>query len=151
MTPTTDITEAIRMECEALGDADYTIPQLVDIIDRDYPEAVAEATAKGRRQTITNFVKNVVAPPSSKQPRLPGFEHLPLRISLPAEGGFIYRSSRVATLDDFAAHLEILDDGIRADTTRRNEYFDAVERVAQLLRTHGVARIADLPEFPEPA
>jgi hypothetical protein len=142
----TDINEAIQIECEALGDADYTIPQLVDIIDRNYPEAVAEATANSRRQQVTRFVKNFVAPPSSKQPRLPGFENLPLRISLPAEGGYIYRSARVATMDDFYAHLEILDDGIRADTKRRDEYFDAVEQVAQLLRVHGVKRLAEIPE-----
>jgi hypothetical protein len=140
----TDIDEAIRIECEALGDADYTIPQIVDIIDRDYPEAVAEATNKGRRRTITNHVKSHVAPP--KQPRLPGFEGLPLRISLRAEGGgFVYRSSLVASIDDFRAHLEILNEGIKADTVARDQFRDAIENAERLLRTHNVERLADVP------
>jgi hypothetical protein len=141
-----DLAEAIRIEIELKGDADYTIPEIVDLIERNYPQAVADATRDGRRAIVTKAVKAQVAPPASQQPRLPGFEELPLRISLPAEGGgYTYRSTRNATEQDFAAHLQILDDGIASDTLRRNEYAEAVNKVVQLLRANSVHRICELP------
>lgn len=143
--PITNIAEAIRIEIEGFGEADYTIPQLVDIIERKYPEAVAEATAKGRRQTITNHVKSQVAPPRSKQPMLPGFDGLPLRISLRVEGGFVYRSSLKATMDDFQAHLDLIDEGIAADQVARDQYVDGMERAGLVMRSHGVDRLIDVP------
>ena len=149
--PLTDLTEAIRYQCDQLGYADWTIPEIVDSVLREHPEAVAEAIRKSQRAMVTKAVKAEVAPPASQQPPLPGFENLPLRISLPAEGGgYVYRDSRVASLRDFSAHREILDEGIRADIRRRDMFAEAVEVVSDLLGKHGVSCIRDLPPDAQP-
>ena len=138
--------EAVQLEEQARGDHSYSIPEIADAVEANYPAAVAEFTRTSRQAAIRRGVKAIIAPPASQQPSLPGFGDLPLRISLPAEGGdFIYKSTRSATSDDFAAHLKILDDGIKSDQRRRVMYVNAVEKVSELLTVHGVGCIADLP------
>lgn len=143
--PITDLAEAIRTQIAQRGDRDYTIPEIADAVMADHPEAVAEAIRTRQRTIVTRAVKDQIAP-ATEQPTLPGFDAIPLRISLPTEGGFIYRSTRVASLDDFITHQHaVLDTNITDAIRRRDAFAGDVDKIRALFEQHGVDRIADLP------
>lgn len=145
--PAQDLLNVIEAQCELRGDNDYTIPEIVDAVLKDHPDVVAEATRSSQRAIVTRAVKSHVAPAASQQPTLPGFDHIPVRIALPADGGgYVYRAAYVCTLDDFQEHMtNVLDANITKAVERRDEFRGAVEELAVLFSEHGVSRICDLP------
>lgn len=139
------LTVAVQAEIEAAGTADIAIVNIVRDVRHHHSELCDAFADAAIDRLITGIAKRYLKPSATDAPRLPGFDELPLRITVAVEGGFIYRSTRCSTEADLDAYEQILVEQIKADQARLKEYRTGKRKLVHLLRTHGVATLEDLP------
>jgi len=136
--------EAKRRDREGIA---IVIEDIVETMMREWPELCSDYTHNSMRATLRRGAKQVVAPPVARQESLPGFPDVPFRISIPIEGGYVYRIASAATRTELRAHLELLTEQCKNDQERRDAYAEALAEVENILDQYGVERLCDVPDY----
>jgi hypothetical protein len=139
-----DLSAAVTAVIDGLGDGDLAIPDVVRTVRRLHPEVCAAAADEAIDREITAMVRRRCKPSDADSPRLPGFD-LPARLPIAVEAGFVWRATRRCTEADFDAYEALLIQGIADDRAALAVFRKEKKRVVKLLRSAGVATLAELP------
>lgn len=126
------------------GQADIISAEIERDVRRDYPEACAALADEAVAAYVRSIVQGALKTMRTTNAALPGLD-LPEYLTLPAEGGVVYRAVDMSTEGDFMAHDRMLAEQIDADRRARSEFRKVMDRVVRVLHRNHVDRLADLP------